>query len=607
MSIEFNKQYFLQGNENDIVSTVQKSSLIQEKLLGIEELIYLNKYDQAKFELDSMDKNNIITKKEQKILLLLLKSLCLTHPRDEQTAFKLIDTAEEVLIHIKNSTIPLHGESIIFLYSKGQVCYNFQKFDEGLVLFDQCIHESIIIANKFYQARALNKQAKIFFEKELFDQAFEVTMKALAISTANNYLFEIVQGYEMLGLLNQNKNKTQSLKYFEYSLKISMNQLKNDVLIAKAFLNIGKTKLLQKELDKAQHYFQESLNFYSKAAYQSDNPIIFKNLGDIYARRGNYTESLDYYKNSLELSLNFGKLKQQGQILFAIGSVYFRTRDFKNALKYYLESLEIKRTSSNTIDLAGPLWGIGHVYFIKHNYSKAMNYYLELYEVYKTFGKPEYISEVLLIIITLKVSIGDEEEIKKYLLLLKQIAINNSSIHTNLAFFIAKALTIDETRLNIFDEKLSLFEKAKDNLSINPHFSYFSLLHIILIHLKEFSLTQEDEILDDIIDEIIILKDFASVNYNYPLELFSNLALILLNYIQNNKQENASLLVKITVTLEQIKIKSIETEITNNLKKIDRLDKKISMKSLVLTKNDMIDKLGIIKFINKVIDEKFWL
>ena len=360
-------------------------------------------------------------------------------------------------------------------------------------------------------------------------------------------------------------------------------------------------------MDEAQQYFQESLNFYSKAAYQSDNPIIFKNLGDIYARRGNYVESLDYYKNSLDLSVNFGKLKQQGQILFAIGSVYFRTRDFKNALKYYLESLEIKRTSSNIIDLAGPLWGIGHVHFIKHNYNKAINYYLELYEVYKAFGKPEYISEVLLIIITLQAFVGDEQEIRKFLSLLQQISVNNSSIHTNLAFFIAKALTIDETRLYIFDEKLDLFERIKDNLSINPHFSYFSLLHIILIHFKEFSLTQEDEILNDIIDETIILKDFASINYNYPLELFSNLALILLNYVQNNKQENASLLVKITVTLEQIKIKSIETEITKILKKIDRLDKKMSMKSLALTKSDMIDKLGIANFINKIIEEKYWL
>ena len=103
------------------------------------------------------------------------------------------------------------------------------------------------------------------------------------------------------------------------------------------------------------------------------------------------------------------------------------------------------------------------------------------------------------------------------------------------------------------------------------------------------------------------MKDFASINYNYPLELFSNLALILLNYVQNNKQENASLLVKITVTLEQIKIKSIETEITKILKKIDRLDKKMSMKSLALTKSDMIDKLGIANFINKIIEEKYWL
>ena len=210
MSIEFNKQFFLQGNQETVLSAIESSKIIQEKYLLIEALIFFGNYTAALNKIDSIEFNLPPSKKEQNILVLMLKAICLSHLSEKEKSFRLISQAEDILTKIRKSTTPLQEEFIIFLFNKGAICYNFQMFQESISYFNDCFQESISNNNKFFQTRSLNYLAKIYLERENFEQAQEVTMKALAISTANNYYSEIVQGYEMLGLLNQSKNKTQS-------------------------------------------------------------------------------------------------------------------------------------------------------------------------------------------------------------------------------------------------------------------------------------------------------------------------------------------------------------------------------------------------------------
>ncbi len=607
MSLEFNKQFFLQGNYDKIVSLLQGSSSTQEKFLLIESLIYLGKYDQANNEIDSLETHHTITKKENNIVFLLLKAYYFASINDKDSSTDFLTQADNILQKIKKSTYPLQEESILFLYIKGLIFYNFQLFDKAITIFQLCVEESTLVSNKFYLTRSFNRLAQIYYDQERFDQAQEVTMKALSISTANNYLFEIIQGYDMLGLLNQNKNFNQSLKYFQQCLKLAVNDLHNDVLIAKALMNIGKTKLLQKDLDEAFQHFTESLNLYTKAAYETDKPLIMKNLGDIYVRRGNYSEAIDHYKISLDYNCESASLVHRSQTLFALGSVYFRIREFKNALKYYQESLTLKREIGNPIDLAGPLWGIGHVYFIKQSYSKAIKHYSELYSIYKDFGRSAYVSEILLIIVTLHASIDDKEEMNQYLSILKQLSNEKYSSHTDLSYSIALALSKSDDRMDVFDIKFELFNKIKHNLYINPHYTYFSLLNILLLNIQEYILTLEDVVLEDFRENTNMLRDFSAKNYNYPLELFSNLLLLQMNYIQNQKDENNSLLVKITSIMDQIQIKPIENEMTKILKKIDRLDKKNTTKNVSKPKEELIKTIGLQKFIKRIITDKYWL
>ena len=609
LSTEFPNQFFLQGNKDQFIeslSTNQHLLAFNEKISFIESLIYLDELSTALSQLEFLEDSIPLSKKDQRLLILMLKSQCFKQSSEQKIAFKLLDDSEQILSNIKNSTIPSVDEYIKFLFTKGQVYYNFSNLDESLKSFQECLRESIHLNNKFYQARSLNRLARIYFEMERFERAIEHSMQALAIATANKYILEVYLGYEMLGLVNQNRNKDQSIKYFEQCLKISMKQLQNDVLTAKSLMNIGKTKLLQKELDEANSYWNQSLNFYSKAAYNVDKPIILKNLGDLFSRKGNYNQALEHYKNSMEVTPR-EDVSTKGTVLFAMGSVYFRMRDLKNALKYYSDSLELKKKITNKINLAGPLWGIGHVHFIKKNYTRAMEYYLQLFEIYKEYGRAEYTSETLLIIITLQHEIEDEIELKKYLQLLEQLANQNGNEHTTLAYSIAKALSEGNTRLINLSEKLDNFKKILPNLGINQHFTFFALLNIILIYLTEYEMTSETEILTNIRETIDSLILQAIKTNSYPLELFGNLFLIQLNYLEGQKESNRILAIKITSLLDLVEIKEFEDETTKVLKKIDRLEKRISSENKKISQLEIINSLGLFKLVKKIINDKYWL
>ena len=61
-------------------------------------------------------------------------------------------------------------------------------------------------------------------------------------------------------------------------------------------------------------------------------------------------------------------------------------------------------------------------------------------------------------------------------------------------------------------------------------------------------------VLDSIRTNAVLLQNQSIKNYSYPMEIFANLILIQLNYLENKKDENISLLVKNTAILENIEI-----------------------------------------------------
>ena len=94
---------------------------------------------------------------------------------------------------------------------------------------------------------------------------------------------------------------------------------------------------------------------------------------------------------------------------------------------------------------------------------------------------------------------------------------------------------------------------------------------------------------------------------SYPIELFSNILLIQLNYFQGMKEKNKPLVVKITTLLELINVKEIENETTKVLKKIDRIEKKLQSEKSDVPKVELLNQIGFSKLVRKIITNNYWL
>ena len=128
-----------------------------------------------------------------------------------------------------------------------------------------------------------------------------------------------------------------------------------------------------------------------------------------------------------------------------------------------------------------------------------------------------------------------------------------------------------------------------------------------MIYLTEYELTSEPDILTNIRETIDSLILQAIKTNSYPLELFANLFLIQLNYLEGQKENNRPLAIKITSLLDLVEIKEFEDETTKVLKKIDRLEKRISSENKKVSQLEILNSLGLFKLVKKIINDKYWL
>ncbi|CAF1503976.1 unnamed protein product [Adineta ricciae] len=130
------------------------------------------------------------------------------------------------------------------------------------------------------------------------------------------------------------------------------------------------------QIDKAEEIYRVLLN---KTMEDSEQSLIYNELGMIKYNQGQYKEAIKYYETSLaindrDLSPNHPDLALSYN---NIGMVYSSMGDYSKASEYYEKALDIREQSipSNHPDVASTYNNIGAVYSSMGEYSKAAEYY----------------------------------------------------------------------------------------------------------------------------------------------------------------------------------------------------------------------------------------
>lgn len=134
---------------------------------------------------------------------------------------------------------------------------------------------------------------------------------------------------------------------------------------------------------------QEFLDMAIKSRNKAKEAVALENLARIFFNIGNYTRTLTYFFDVLEISADQGDRYNQAITLNNIGIVYAENKQWSKAIEYYEKSLEIKEELGNQTAVANTLNNLGLIHDELGEYDKASMAYqnaMDIFENRQDFG-----------------------------------------------------------------------------------------------------------------------------------------------------------------------------------------------------------------------------
>lgn len=139
--------------------------------------------------------------------------------------------------------------------------------------------------------------------------------------------------------------------------------------------------------DKGLLTAKEAVDLAEQLGYHKGKAWALNRLGDNYARKSMFEESLKKYLEALTIFENLNYKRGISGTINGIGIVYYYLKNYDKALEYYLKSLKIKEEIGNKGGIAITYTNIGLVYDKLNNYEKALEYYYNALKIDEEIGK----------------------------------------------------------------------------------------------------------------------------------------------------------------------------------------------------------------------------
>ena len=110
------------------------------------------------------------------------------------------------------------------------------------------------------------------------------------------------------------------------------------------------------------------------------------NIGYLYSDQGDVLQAINYYNQSLTISIAIVDNVGIAEVLNNIGFIYYNQGNIPTALNYFHQSLKMLEIVGDKIGIAGSLNNIGTVYSDQRKFAKALVFYQQALEIYKTIN-----------------------------------------------------------------------------------------------------------------------------------------------------------------------------------------------------------------------------
>ena len=166
--------------------------------------------------------------------------------------------------------------------------------------------------------------------------------------------------------------------------KIEIEKIEDATLKANAFLELGYIHYCLGSHELALENYQKSLDIHTQQKTKDKPSEILNLIGTLQKKQGNMDLAEDYFSQGLEYAVSANDSLGIGNSLNNLGVLYFQQNQLEKSLDYYQRSTTVKAALYDTIGLSYNYDNLGMVYTKLESYDSAQ-YYFELASQYKLF------------------------------------------------------------------------------------------------------------------------------------------------------------------------------------------------------------------------------
>ncbi|MFX1311570.1 MAG: tetratricopeptide repeat protein [Promethearchaeota archaeon] len=449
------------------------SKKITEELELAEQLMYKAKFDEALEKIISLEKHEKITPEDQ-LSGTILKGKIYCYKEDYKKAIKAGERAYQLSQKVGNIS-----KSIDALFLRACIGY-FGKLKEAL--------DYILEAEKLLNSSSSDLSSE--FTKQKLDYLF---IKSLI------YNFNADHG-NALGLAQKWLN-TES-------------QLHRKLDISRVYWHIGEIYLYQNNLNLGLEHAMKSLKIQKEIGNQVGIAKSFYLIALSYYIEGKFDQALEYSKKCLMIDQI--STHTNLQVSHLLGAIYKDKGELERTLRYYNKAAELSEKEDYTSDFIQNLMGLGATYRMKGDLNRAIEYLKRSFKVSEKINSQYGMSSSLFHLVLTYIDMNLLEEARFYLNQLEQLVDKTQSpIYTQL-YKIVKALVLKNSgRIRNRTEAELLLKENVETEYIIPISYLASLVNLCDLYLEELYITNNSEVLNDLIPLINKMLQFAEKQNSY--------------------------------------------------------------------------------------------
>jgi len=258
------------------------------------------------------------------VLLLLLHSFAFSQAR--------IDSLQRQLSVAKGDTNRINAQINLCIR------YRLGNTDSSLMYGQQALESAQRIGYIRGQISVLGFMCIVMEQRGNLPKSLELGFKSLQL--AEDHHLEDLAGPALDGIGEVYIILKDYSKAISYLRRYIFNQENgtNDEGLAYAYYDTGVAFAGLNKLDSANWYEQKAIQTFAK--YDQEEPLVYQALGDIKMKSGNSQEALDYYQESLRISLRKNESRALAYAYYKIASFYKNANRPDSAIYYAQKGLQ---------------------------------------------------------------------------------------------------------------------------------------------------------------------------------------------------------------------------------------------------------------------------